>query len=148
MKYSKSLLLAVIALTAGIQVQASEAVIFQCVLDDGNSVMVEHNADNDAFTLTYGKDLYRPELTIRKAGNNLGTAVQMSREEASLNRDLYVTDGDKLYTVNFNDVAGRKSGTFQIMEAGVEESYADCDPKSLRSSFDDYELFVNLTPVD
>lgn len=127
---------------------ASNEVIFICDLPSGNHVMLERNPVTDVFTLTYGLNLDIPAITIMKRGNNLGTSLQQSGEEGILNREVYVTDGNKFYNIGYTDQRGIKKGIFQIMEAGAEVSYETCDPKSLRSKFDDYELFSNLTVVD
>ena len=148
MKYVTGLFVTAVTLLGSMQVQAADAVLFQCVLEDDMSVMVERNSETDVFTLTYGHNLNAPTLTIRKAGNDLGTSTQLSHEEGTLNRDLYVTDGDKLYDVGFMDVRGKSFGSFQIMNAGIEESYQSCKRGTLHSKFDDYELFSNLTTVD
>lgn len=130
------------------QAQASDRVIFQCTLEDGNQLMVERNPEKDEFTLTHGPETNAPTLTIRKLGNNLGTAVQLSGAEGALNRELYVTDGDYFYDVGYTDQRGVKLGYFQVMVAGTEQSYQTCKKDTLHSSFDDYELFSNLTTVD
>lgn len=148
MKYVTGLLVTAVTLLGSLQAYAAETVIFQCTLDDGKSVMVERNTQNDVFTLTHGTDLHAPTLTIRKPGNNLGTAIQMSRTEGLLNRELYVTEGTQVYTVGYIDQQGIKKGYLQIMNAGFEESYQECQRASLHSTFDDYELFSNLTTVD
>lgn len=140
----------VVALTLGsVQAQAgSNEVIFTCDLPDGNHVLVERNADTDVWIYSYGTDLNIPKVTVMKRGNNLGTSVQMSHEEGTLNRELYVTDGDYFYDVGYTDQRGVKKGYLQIMKGGAEESYQTCNRDTMRSKFDDYEMFENLTVVD
>jgi hypothetical protein len=149
MKYVTALFVLVSLMLGSVQAQAgSNEVIFTCDLPSGKHVLVEHNPTTDVFILSYGLNIDMPELTIMKRGTNLGTSAQMSREEGILNRELYVTDGEKFYNVTYTDKQGTKYGSFQIMQGGVETSYETCDPKSLRSKFDDYQLFENMTVVD
>lgn len=148
MKSLKSLGVVVALLLGSMQVEASTVVVFQCELQDGNHLLVEHETAKDEFTLTYGGDLDAPKITVRKLSNNLGTSIQSSQTEGSLNRELYVTDGDYFYDVGYTDQRGIKKGYFQIMVGGSERSYELCKRDTLHSSFDDYELFSNMTEVD
>lgn len=148
MKSLKSLGVVVAVLLASMQVEASSTVVFKCDLEDGNSVMVEHETLNNEFTLTYGLNLDAPKITIRKQANNLGTSLQASHAEGSINRELYVTDGDYFYDVGYTDQRGIKKGYFQIMIGGAERSYGMCKRETLYSTFDDYELFSDMTEVD
>lgn len=148
MKSLKGLGVLVAVLLASMQVEASSVVVFQCELQDGNHILVEHESVKDEFTMSYGADLDAPKITVRKHSNNLGTSIQASRVEGSLNRELYVTDGDYFYDVGYTDQRGIKKGYFQIMVGGTERSYELCKRDTLHSTFDDYELFSNMTEVD
>lgn len=147
MKYVTGLFV-LVSLMLGNAQAASNEVIFVCDLPSGNHVLVERNPSTDVFTYSHGKNLDIPDVTVMKRGNNLGTSARASKEEGTLNRELYVTDGEKFYNVGYSDKKGIKSGYLQIMSGGVEVSYETCDPKSLRSKFDDYQMFENLTVVD
>lgn len=147
MKYVTGLFV-LVSLMLGTAHAASNEVVFVCDLPKGEHVLVEHNPGTDVFTFSYGQNLDMPEVTIMKRSNNLGTSGRMSKEEGSLSREMYVTDGDKFYNIGYTDKQGSKTGYLQIMSGGVEKSYENCDPKSMRSKFDDYELFENMTEVD
>lgn len=149
MKFLTGLFVVLGVMLPSFQAQAiTNEVIFLCDMPNNQHVLVERNPVTDVFVLTFGTDLNRPEVTVMKRGNNLGTSAQASKEDGNLNRELYVTDGDNFYTVIFQDKQGVRSGFFQRMVGGSEVSYAACNAKTFRSKFDDYELFDNLTIVD
>lgn len=135
-----------LAITSFTAQAVSNEVVFLCDTPSGKHAMLEYSAENDVFTLSYGDNLDAPEVTVMKRGNNMGTSYHSSSVENTSLREVYVSDTPKFYTLGYSSEGAKNEGYIQVMENGAEISYEDC--KTIRSKFDDYKLFQNMTYVD
>lgn len=135
-----------LAITSFTAQAVSNEVVFLCDTPTGKHAMLEYSSENDVFTLSYGDNLDVPEVTVMKRGNNMGTSYHSSSVENTTLREVYISDTPKFYTLGYSNDGAKASGYVQVMENGTEVSYEDC--KTIRSKFDDYKLFKNMTDVD
>lgn len=146
----KTLLAMVVALGMSVISITAQAVgnevVFLCDMPNGKHAMLEYSVNSDVFTLSYGDNLDIPEVTVMKRGNNMGTSYHSSSVENTTLREVYIDDSPKFYTLGISNKGSEVSGYVQVMENGTEISYEDC--KTVRSKFDDYSLFKNMTDVD
>lgn len=125
-----------------------EDILLSCDTEAGKVLQVRHHAPTDTFTILYGQDLIQPEQIIVKVGNDMGTSFHHSAAEATDSREIYSADGQQFTTVGYMDKGGVISAYYKL-QTGVTVLILDrCTASSVRSSFDSYEVFSNMTEVD
>ena len=127
---------------------AEEVVSFDCTLENGHDLTVYYEKERDTFRFYSADHGGRVLINVEKPSARMGTSVTEKFRHPSVDREIYIVEGNFSYDVVYSQGKEKTTGYFQIMESGVETSYERCKPDTLYSTFQNTEQFASMTLLD